>query len=49
MKKPPKNVIQLTKYPLKHYLKNPLQNDIKAPFFYCNTYEFDFSVDVVEG
>ena len=29
--------------------KNPLQNDIKVPFFYCNTSEFDFSVDVVEG
>ena len=48
-RKPPKNAIQLTKSPLKHYLKTVCKMISKSEFFYCRTYEFDFSGDLVEG
>ena len=47
-RKPPKNVIQLKKAPIKHYLKTVYKMISKSKFFYCHTYEFDFS-GVVEG
>ena len=48
-RKPQKNAIQLTKSPLKHYLKMVYKMILKSEFFYYYTYEFDFSGDVVEG
>ena len=48
-RKPPKKDIQLTKSPLKHYLKTVYKVISKSEFFYCHTYEFDFCGDVVEG
>ena len=48
-RKPLKNAIQLTKSPLKHYLKTVYKMILKSEFFYCHTYEFDFSSDVAEG
>ena len=47
-RKPLKNAIQLAKSPLKHYLKTVYKMILKSKFFYCQTYELDFS-DVVEG
>ena len=48
-RKPLKNAIQLAKSPLKHYLKTVYKMILKSKFFYCQTYELDFSSDVVEG
>ena len=48
-RKPPKNVMQLTKSPLKHYLKTVYRMISKSEFFCCHTDEFDFSGNVVEG
>ena len=48
-RKPLKNAIQLAKSPLKHYLKTVYKMILKSKFFYCHTYELDFSSDVVEG
>ena len=48
-RKPPKYARQLTKSPLKYYLKTVYKIISKSEFFYCHTYEFDFSGDVVEG
>ena len=48
MQKTTKNVIQLKKAPIKHYLKTVYKMISKSKFFYCHTYEFDFS-GVVEG
>ena len=48
-RKPLKNAIQLAKSPLKHYLKTVYKMILTSKFFYCHTYELDFSSDVVEG
>ena len=48
-RKPLKNAIKLAKSPLKHYLKTVYKMVLKSKFFYCHTYELDFSSDVVEG
>ena len=33
-----KNAIQLTKFPIKHYLKTVYRMILKSDFFYCHTY-----------
>ena len=43
-RKPPKDAIQLTKSPIKHYLKTVYKTISKSRFFYCHTYEFDLVV-----